>query len=101
MFGLFNQVQRKILYYLLSLFFGGNKSYQFRPGDSVLVIEVGKDYVKYFKLTKPTTQQQSSLSTPSHKYLEQDSRSGTYLNMKSLLPPQHEKSSTSLRMIEN
>ncbi|KAG2382344.1 hypothetical protein C9374_005546 [Naegleria lovaniensis] len=97
MFGLLHNMQRRILYYLLSLFFGGNKSYQFRPGDSVLVIEVGKDYVKYFKLTKPTTQKHSD------KYLEhkQHVSSGTYLNMRSLLPLKHEKPITSLRIMEN
>ncbi|KAL9646656.1 hypothetical protein ABK040_010768 [Willaertia magna] len=49
---------KKLIVWLLSFFFGGgrsNSSSSFLPGDSVLVIEMNKNYVKYFKLTKPAS----------------------------------------------
>jgi len=74
-----NIIFRRVLFWMLSFLFGSNQSYRIRPGDSVLVIEVGKDFIKYFKLTKP---KDGKLNERSLK-----EESGIYLNMKSLLPP--------------
>ena len=82
---------RKILYYMLHLIFGGNQAYTFKPGDSVLVIEIGKDFVKYFKLTKPEEHVTKGKPITNGKQLEnyqkQSNYGGTFLNVKSLMPP--------------
>ena len=80
----------KILYYMLHLIFGSSSAYSFRPGDSVLVIEVGKDFVKYFKLTKP--EKIKSIKSLS-KLKNQEENGGTFLNVRSLLPPKEQSSS--------
>jgi hypothetical protein len=41
------------LRWFLLLFLGSPKEYRIPPGGSVLVIEITKHYVRYFKLKKP------------------------------------------------
>jgi len=43
-----------VLRFLLLLIFGSPKEYRIPKGGNVLVIEVAKHYVRYFKLQKPT-----------------------------------------------
>lgn len=43
--------------WIMRLFFASSKEYRILPGDTILVIEVAKEYVKYFKMIKPSPEQ--------------------------------------------
>ncbi len=52
--------------YLLSILFRSPSEYRIPPGTNVLVIEISKHYIRYFKLKKPDAKQLAIMaSSPS------------------------------------